>query len=62
MKYNKAELGFTPYRLHTSGYGTFFTPIRVYNERVYVLDDVATLQVTARNIATVDNNKIIYFV
>ena len=33
------ELGFPPYRFHTNGYGTFVTPIRVYNGKVYVLDD-----------------------
>ena len=26
-------LGFPPYRHHTNGYGTFVTPIRVYNGR-----------------------------
>ena len=55
------ELGFTPYRLHTNKDGIFVTPIRVYDWRLYVLDDVATLQVTARNIATGDNSKLIYF-
>ena len=50
------ELGFTPYQLQTSVYN------RVYNGTVYVLDDVATLKVTARNIATGDNSKLIYFV
>ena len=56
------ELGFTPYRLHTNNTGTFVTPIRVYNGRIYVLDDVAALQVTNRRIATDDNSKLIYFV
>ena len=55
------ELGFPPYRLHTSGYGTFVTPIRVYNGKVYVLDDVATMDVTGRHIVG-DNSKLIYFV
>ena len=40
------ELGFPPYRLHTTGYSTFVTPIRVYNGRVYVLDDVTTMDIT----------------
>ena len=31
------ELGFPPYRLHTNEDGTFVTPIRVYDGRVYVL-------------------------
>ena len=33
-------LGFTPYRLHTNVDGTFVTPIRYYDGRVYVLDDI----------------------
>ena len=45
------ELGFTPYRLHTRPDGTF----------VYVLDDVTTMVVTARQIAK-DGSKLIYFV
>ena len=40
------ELGFTTYRLHTNADGTFVTPIRTYEGRVYVLDDVATMPVT----------------
>ena len=56
------ELGFTSYRLHTNNTGTFVTPIRVYNGRIYVLHDVAALQVTNRRIATDDNSKLIYFV
>ena len=43
------ELGFPPYWLHTSGYGTFVEPIRVYNAKVYVLDDVTTMDVTGRH-------------
>ena len=39
------ELGFPPCRLHTNDDGTFVTPIRVYDGRVYVLDDVATMNV-----------------
>ena len=56
------ELGFTPYRLHTNSDGTFVTPIRVYDGRVYVLDDVTTMVVTTRQIASDDNSKQIYFV
>ena len=37
--------GFTPYRLHKNADGTFVTPIRVYNGKVYELDDVATMEV-----------------
>ena len=37
------ELGFTPYRLHKNIDGVFVTPIRTYERRVYVLDDVATI-------------------
>ena len=43
-------LGFPPYRLHTNVDGTFVTPIRYYDGRVYVLDDVATMDVTGRHI------------
>ena len=35
------ELGFTPYRLQKNVHGVFVTAIRVYEGRVYVLDDVA---------------------
>ena len=31
------ELGFTPYRLHKNTDGTFVTPIRVYDRKVYVV-------------------------
>ena len=54
-------LGFPPYRLHTKVDGTFVTPIRVYDGKVYVLDDVATMDVTGRHIV-VDKSKLIYFV
>ena len=56
------ELGFTPYGLHTNEVGTYVTPICVYDGRVYVLDDVAALQVTNRRIATDDKSILIYFV
>ena len=39
------DLGFTPYRLHKNTAGTFVTPIRVYDGKVYVLDDVATMEI-----------------
>ena len=45
-------LGFPPYQLHTDVDGTFVTPIRYYDRRVYVLDDAATMDVTGRHIAT----------
>ena len=55
------ELGFTPYRLHTNSYGTFVTPIRVYDGRVYVSDDETTMQVSNRKIATDKiSSKLIY--
>ena len=54
-------LGFPPYRLHTNVDGTFVTPIRFYDGRLYVLDDVATMDVTGRHIAT-DSSKLVYFV
>ena len=42
--------------------GTFVTPIRYYDGRVYVLDDVATLDVTGRHIATDKlGSKLVYF-
>ena len=55
------ELGFKPYRVHTYEVRTYVTPIRVYDGKVYVLDNVATMDVTGRHIAT-DNSKLIYFV
>ena len=54
-------LGFPSCRLHTNVDGTFVTPIRVYNGRVYVLDDVATMDITKRHI-TGDKRKLVYFV
>ena len=45
-------LGFTPYRLHKNADGTFVTPILVYDGKVYVLDDVATIEVGNRNLTT----------
>ena len=54
-------LGFPPYRLHTNADGTFVTPIRYYDGRVYVLDDAATMDVTGRHIVG-DNSKLVDFV
>ena len=39
------EFGFTPYGLHKNANGRFVTPIRYDDGRVYVLDDVATMEV-----------------
>ena len=54
-------LGFPPYRLHTTVDGIFVTPIRYYDGRVYVFDDVASMDVAKRKIVG-DNGKLIYFV
>ena len=54
-------LGFPPYRLHTNVDGTFVTPIRVYDGKVYVLDNVATMDVTGQHIVG-NKSKLIYFV
>ena len=54
-------LGFPPYRQHTNVDGTFVTPIRYYDGRAYVLDDVATMDVTGRDIVG-DKSKLVYFV
>ena len=57
------ELGFASYRLHTDVEGTFVTPSRFYSGRVYALDDVATMEVSNRHIATdTISSKLIYFV
>ena len=57
------ELGCTPYRIHTTVDGVFVTLIRAYERRVYVLDDVATMVVSNRYIATdTISIKLIYFV
>ena len=57
------ELGFTPYRLHTNVEGTFVTPIRVYSGKVYVLNDVATMEVSEWYLETdMISSKLIYFV
>ena len=52
---------FPPYRLHRNVDDTFVTPIRYYDGRVYVLDNVASMDVTKRKIVG-DNSKLIYFV
>ena len=54
-------LGFPPYRVPTNVDGTFVNPIRYYDGRVYVLDDVATMDITKRHIAG-DKSKLVYFV
>ena len=56
-------LGFPPYRLHSDVDGTFATPIRTYDWRVYALDDVSTMDVTDRYIATdTIRSELVYFV
>ena len=55
--------GFTPYRLHTYADDTFVTPICTYDWRVYVLNDVTSLDVTNRHIATdTIRSELVYFV
>ena len=57
------ELGFTPYRVHTNIDNVFVTHIRVYEGRVYVLNDVATMEVGDRHFETdTRNSKLVYFV
>ena len=59
MKYNKAM----SLDLHTNSDGTFVIPIHVYSERVYVLDDVATMEIGGCQIETdTISSKLIYFV
>ena len=56
-------LGFTPYKLHKNVDGTFVTPIRVYRGKVYVLGDVATMEVSEWHLETdTISSKLIYFV
>ena len=55
------QLGFTPYRLHKNQYGIYVTPIRVYDESVYVLENVATMNVSEWYLE-VGSSKLIYFV
>ena len=42
------RLGFTPYREHTNGAGTFVSPIRIYDNNVYVLDDTGDFNISGR--------------
>ena len=57
------ELGFPPYRLHTNEDGTLVTPIRVYDGKVYVLDDEATMKVDEWFVETDKlSSKLVYFV
>ena len=53
--------GYSHYRLHKNADGTFVTHIRVYDGKVYVLDDVATMKIGDRNLTT-DMSKLVYFV
>ena len=55
------KLGATPYRLHTNRYGTWVTPLRVYNNAVYVLDNVAHMPVTDRKIETDDTRSVLIY-
>ena len=56
-------LGFTPYRLHKNVDGTFVIPIRVNDGKVYVLDDIATMEVGDRYLTTdIICSKLVYFV
>ena len=56
-------LGFTPYILHKNADGTFVTPIRYYDGKVYVLDDVATMEIGDWHLETDTlSSKLIYFV
>ena len=55
--------GFTPYRLHKNTDSTFVTPIRYYDGNVYVLDDVATMEVGDWHLETdTISSKVVYFV
>ena len=55
-------LRFTHYRLHKNVDGTFVTPIRVYDGKVCILDDVVTMEVGNRYL-TMDTirRKLVYF-
>lgn len=55
------RLGFTPFRLHTNTKGTWVTPIRCYNEGVYVSDSVGAVDVSSRTLET-DSSKLVYYV
>ena len=56
-------LGFTTYRLHTNVDGEFVTPIRAYDGWIYVLDDVATMEIGGRYLQTdTISSKLVYFV
>ena len=53
-------LGFTPYRLHKNVMVHLLPPI--YDGKVYVLDDVATMEVGARDLTTdIINSKLVYY-
>ena len=56
-------LGFTHYCLHDNADGTFVTPIRYHDGKVYVLDDVATMEVGDWHIERdTISSKLVYFV
>ena len=56
------EVGYTPYRLHKNADSTFVTPTRVYDGKVYVLDNIATMEVGDRDLITDEiNSKLVYF-
>ena len=53
------RVGFPPYRIFTDGMGTFMSPIRVYDRKVYALIDSAVLDVGDRTIK--GDGKLVYF-
>ena len=56
-------LGFTPYRIHTNADDTFVTPISYYDGKVYIFDDVATMEIGDWYLETdTISSKLIYFV
>ena len=57
------ELGFTPCRLHTNVDGIYILPPFVFMMGVYVLDDVATMEIGGCQIEMDEiSSKLIYFV
>ena len=55
-------LGFTPYRLHKNVDGTFVTPIRVYDGKVYVLAVLPRWRLPISYAMDIISSKLVYFV
>ena len=53
------KLGFTPYRVHHNKNGTFVSPVRIYDDSIYVLDDSGSFNIAHRTMENY-NSHLVY--